>query len=133
MVAAAVEEPPRTAPPAAVAIGATYIVAASPTGDWAGKAHCLACFTPGGWRFASARDGLAAFVPSTAVWALFRNGAWELGSVRGASLILGGQQVVGSRLAAIASPSGGTTIDVEARAGITQILAALRQHGLIDP
>ena len=56
----------------------------------------------------------------------------ELGFVRGSSLVLGGQQVVGTRLPPIA-PSGGATTDVEARAAITQILAALRQHGLIDP
>jgi hypothetical protein len=45
--------------------------------------------------------------------------------------LIAGQQVVGGRLAAIASPSGGTTIDAEARAAVTQILATLRGHGLI--
>lgn len=57
----------------------------------------------------------------------------ELGFVRGSSLVLGGQQVVGTRLPPIATPSGGATTDVEARTAIAQILAALRQHGLIDP
>jgi hypothetical protein len=56
-----------------------------------------------------------------------------MGAVRGSSLVLGGQQVVGSRGAAIAAPSGGTTIDSQARTTIGLILAALRQHGLIDP
>jgi hypothetical protein len=132
LVAAAVEEPPRAVPPAAPAVGATYIVAAAPNGDWTGKADSLACFTGGGWRFSAAQDGMTAYVRNTSLWAVFRGGAWEFGSVRGSSLVLGGEQVVGPRLAAIADPSGGTTVDGEGRAAITQILAALRQHGLIE-
>ena len=132
LVAAAVEEPPLAAPPAAPAVGATYIVASVPSGDWTGKAHYLACFTAGRWRFATARDGMVAFVRSSSLWAVFRDGAWDLGSLRGSSLILGGQQVVGPRLAGIAAPSGGTVIDSQARAAVVQILAALREHGLIE-
>jgi hypothetical protein len=132
MVAAAVEEPPRSTPPGSPTLGQSYIVGASPTGAWAGRTKCVACFTSGGWRLVDPRDGLIAFVKSTAVWALFRNGAWELGNIRGSSLILAGQQVVGSRAAAIAAPSGGTTIDAESRSAIGQILTALRQHGLIE-
>lgn len=63
--------------------------------------------------------------------ATYREGAWEFGILRGASLMLGGQQVVGSRGAAIVSPSGGATIDAEARTTLSLMLAALRQHGLI--
>jgi hypothetical protein len=75
---------------------------------------------------------MIAFVKSTGVWANYRSGAWELGVLRGGSLVLDGIQVVGSRLPAIAGPSGGTIVDSECRAAINQILAALRQHGLID-
>jgi len=132
IAAAAVEEPPRATPPGSPAVGQSYIIAASPTGAWAGKAGCLTCFTSGGWRFVDPRDGLLTFVKSTAVWALFRSGAWEVGTVRGSSLVLGGQQVVGTRGAAIAGPAGGTTIDAESRTAIGQILTALRQHGLIE-
>ena len=35
--------------------------------------------------------------------------------------------------AAIAAPNGGTTVDSEARATIEQVLAAMRQHRLIEP
>lgn len=45
--------------------------------------------------------------------------------------MVAGEQVVGPRLASIADPSGGTIVDVEARAGIAAILNRLRQHGLI--
>jgi hypothetical protein len=47
-------------------------------------------------------------------------------------LFIAGEQVVGSRAAAIATPSGGVNVDAEARAALSQILAALRQHGLIE-
>jgi hypothetical protein len=55
-----------------------------------------------------------------------------VGQVRGAALIIGDEQVVGSRAGAIPSPTGGTTIDGEARASVDAILIALRQHGLIE-
>lgn len=133
LVAAAVEEPPRTSPPASPALGASYIVGSAPTGAWVGKAQCLAAFSSGGWRFVSPFEGLSAYIRTTGVWALYRAGAWELGSLRGTSVVIGGQQVVGSRAAAISSASGGATIDTQARAVIDQILTTMRQHGLIAP
>ena len=39
LVAPAVEGPPLATPPPAPVVGSCYIVAASPTGDWAGRAH----------------------------------------------------------------------------------------------
>ena len=74
---------------------------------------------------------MSVFVRNTAVAALYRAGAWEIGSVRASSVLVGGQQVVGARGAAISSPTGGTIIDAEGRAAISSILTALRQHGLI--
>lgn len=51
--------------------------------------------------------------------------------MRGDSVLIGGQQVVGARGAAIAGPAGGAMVDSEARAAIAQILSALGTHGLI--
>ena len=59
--------------------------------------------------------------------------AWSIGAIKGASLQLAGLQVVGARLAAVASPASGSVVDVEARAGIASILDRLRTHGLIAP
>lgn len=129
--AAAVEVLPLNSPPSSPAIGACYIVDTAPTGSWAGKAECLAAFTSGGWQFIAPVEGLMAYVKSSSTWAAFRAGAWEVGQVRGSRVILDGLQVVGSQAAAIASASGGTTVDTQARATIDQILATLRQHGLI--
>lgn len=131
LAGAAVEELPRTAAPASPVVGSCYIVAASPTGAFAGQAGKLAAFTSGGWRFVAPVEGLTVHVRSSAVEACYRAGAWEVGQVRGDRLLIGGQQVVSSQAAAIAAPGGGLTADAEARTAIAQILAALRQHGLI--
>ena len=132
MTAAAVEEGPRDSPPTAPSVGVCYIIGEAPTSDWAGKSHCLAGYTSGGWRFIDPIDGMSAYVKTTSTWANYRAGSWEVGTLRGAGLVIGGTQVVGSRLAAIAGPSGGSIVDPESRAAIDQILAALRQHGLIE-
>ena len=132
LVAAAVEGPPLATPPASPAIGSCYIVGAGPSGDWAGRAQQLAAFTSGGWRFIAPRDGMNALVKSSGSIAVYRSGAWEIGTLRGTAVAIGGQQVVGARGAAIAAASGGITTDVEARAAIGLILAAMREHGLIE-
>jgi hypothetical protein len=119
-------------PPASPTIGACYIVGANPTGAWAGKQQNLAAYSLGGWRFIAPVEGMTAFIRSSSVWAVFRSGAWELGVLLGSSVKIAGQQVVGARLPAIPGPSGGGTVDTEARSSVGQILAALRQHGLIE-
>lgn len=133
IVAAAVEEPPRAAPPATPPIGSCYIVAASPSGAWAGHAGCLAGMTAAGWRFVSPIEGFAAFVRSNGLTAVYRADAWETGTVRADRVEIGGQQVVGPRGAAIFAPTAGSVIDTEARTALAAILSALRLHGLIAP
>ena len=131
IVAAAVEEEPRNDPPTAPAAGSCYIVGAAPTGLWLGHASELAAFSPAGWRFIEPTQGLQAWVKSTSISAMYRSGAWELGVVRASQLSIGGQQVVGARSAVIADATDGSTVDVQARAAIAAMLAAMRQHGLI--
>ncbi len=131
-MAPAVEGPPSAEPPLSPAGGACYIVGENAVGAWAGKQNSLAAYTSGGWRFIAPRDGLTAFVRGTGEWITYVNGGWISGEVRGSALVLGGEQVVGSRGAAIASPTGGSVVDSEARAAIGQVLNALRLHGLIE-
>jgi hypothetical protein len=133
IVAAAVEEPPRAAPPSSPAVGSCYIVASSPSGAWLEHAGCLAGMTTAGWKFVTPIEGLAAFIRSSGVTAVFRLGAWELGTMRGNRVEIGGQQVVGQRSNAIPAPTAGSVIDPEARTAISAILSALRLHGLIAP
>lgn len=124
---------PLATPPASPAIGACYIVGASPTGAWSGKAQHLAAWTSGGWRFVAPREGLAAYVKSSGTTAAYRSGAWVIGELSGAQVSVDGVKVVGARGAAIGAPAGGTTVDAEARAAVGLINAALRTHGLIAP
>lgn len=132
LVAGSVEEPPRTSPPVSPPLGGCYIVDAAPTDEWSANPLCVAAWTSGGWRFIEPVDGMSLVVRTSGLSIAFRNGAWEVGTVRAAALVIGDEQVVGSRAAAIPAPSGGAAPDNEARAAIEAILGALRQHGLID-
>jgi hypothetical protein len=132
LVGALVESPPLADPPGAPLVGSAYIVAANPSGAWAGMAQSIAAWTSGGWRFVKPAEGLMVFVRSAGLFALFRQNTWEQGISRAAALVIADQQVVGPRAAAIAGPSGGTIVDQEARGTIAAILGALRQHGLIE-
>ena len=118
-------------PPASPVLGDCYIVGASPTGAWVGHALSVAGYTSGGWRYLVPHTGMTVYVKATDQSACFRSGAWEIGIIRGSSLFIGGTQVVGTQVAAVASPSGGTVIDTQARGAIDQILVAMREHGLI--
>lgn len=132
-VALAVESLDLAAPPATPNEGEVWIVAAAASGAWAGQDTALAQWIGGTWAFHPALEGMQAWVKDRAVGARFSAGAWVIGELRGDSVILGGQQVLGLQQPAIADPGGGVTIDAEARTAIAAILAALRQHGLIAP
>ena len=116
LLCGAVEEPPRNAPPASPTPGQAYIIGTSPTGAWAGKPRHVAGYTAGGWRLIAPADGMTLLVKSTGTFAIYRAGAWEVGS---------------QAAAAIVNPSGGATVDAEARTAIAAMLVALRSHGLI--
>jgi hypothetical protein len=46
-----------TAPPGSPTEGVCYVVAASPTGAWSGKANNIAVFVSGAWRFIEPKTG----------------------------------------------------------------------------
>ena len=81
--------------------------------------------------FARSLEGMTLYERTSGSTAAFRNGAWEVGTMRASLLLIDGQQVVGPRAAAIDSPAAGAVVDVEARSAIDDILSAMRQHGLI--
>ena len=131
LVGGAVEEGPLVSPPASPAAGACYIVGDSATGDWQGRDGQIAAYTIGGWKYVVPVDGVSLYVRTTKTTAAYRNGGWEYGVIRGAAIVIDGQQVIGSQANAIADPAGGSTVDAEARSAVGAILLALRQHGLI--
>jgi len=107
-----IEDADLAAPPPAPVPGQSWIVAAPATGDWAGHAGEIAAWTEGGWRFIVPFEGLSGWLRDTAQVVRHDGTIWHAEG-------------------AIADPAGGVTVDSEARAAITTILAALRNHGLI--
>ncbi|MHA6721528.1 DUF2793 domain-containing protein [Sphingomonas sp. RS2018] len=105
-------------PPTAPAEGACWLVGAQPDGVWAGQAGAIAAWTAGGWRFIAPREGLAVWDAATRRSLRQSGGAWQV--------------EVAPPAAAIASATGGSTVDSEVRASVAAILTALRQHRLIE-
>jgi hypothetical protein len=132
VIEAGVEGAPQASPPASPAEGQCWIVAAAATGGWSGKDSCLAAWTSGGWRFVVPPAGMSVWNRADGLSLRFDGTAWSGGELVGSSLRINGVQVVGERRPAIASPSGGTIIDAEARAAVSAVIAALMSHGLID-
>ena len=128
-----IEQAPSATPPASPVIGQCFLVGAGATGAWAGQDGALAGFSEGGWRFVPPTDGVAVLVRSSGETMLRRAGAWETGIARIREVRVNGQTVVRDRQAAVAGPTGGATVDAEARSAIAGVLAALRAHGLIAP
>jgi hypothetical protein len=132
LLQAAVEEGPRAAPPPSPVPGQCWIVGGGAGGAWAGRDSALAVWTEGGWRFVAPVDGMTVWDKAAGVPRRWSGGAWSGGRVACAGLTIAGKAVVGERLPEIASPSGGTIIDAEARAVLAAVIAALKSHGLTD-
>lgn len=132
LVCGTVEGPAGNDPPASPTPGQAYLVGSSPTAEWAQYPDHIAAFGEGGWRYIAPVAGLTLLDRSTGTLAAYHSDGWETGTVRAFRLVIDGQQVVGSQADAIADPSGGVTIDAQARSAIVEMLAALRQHGLIS-
>ncbi|NNM76642.1 DUF2793 domain-containing protein [Sphingomonas sp. ID1715] len=119
-------------PPLAPGLGQCWIVGAAPTGEWTGQAQAIACWTESGWRFLAAREGMRVWLIDQQCWAERTGSGWAAGDVRGIRVMIDDVQVVGARLGAVAPPSGGAVVDVEARATVTALIDRLQSHGLID-
>jgi hypothetical protein len=128
----AVEGPPLGSPPEEPEPGRCWIVAASATGAWSGRDSLLAMWTDGGWRFVAPTPGTSAWNKAGGVPLIWDGGQWREGQLVCSGLEVGGLRVVGGRQPGVASPSGGTIIDAEARAAINALTAALMSHGLIE-
>jgi hypothetical protein len=99
------------AAPAAPAEGECWLVGAPASGLFAGREGCLAGFQAGTWIFASPSDGMCVFDRSTGQSVLYIGG-WR-------------------REPAPSAPTGGTTVDVEARAAIEALILVLRQTSVL--
>ncbi|MDD3798026.1 MAG: DUF2793 domain-containing protein [Novosphingobium sp.] len=100
-------------PPATPADGDCWLVGSSATGDWTGRDGTIACRQGGTWLFVSPRDGMRAFDRTAGQDRRYADG-WQAASP-------------------VAAPSGGATVDSEARAAIGGILQALETAGILPP
>jgi hypothetical protein len=112
--------------------GDSWIVGPGASGAWAGRTDNLATWTAGGWRFLPPAPGMSVWNIDAGCRIYWTGTAWSSGEWPVSVLCIDGQQVVGSRLESIPSPSGGTIIDTEARAAVAAVIVALRTHGLIE-
>lgn len=103
----------QSAPPATAMEGDCYRVIAPATQAWEGCENHLALRIGGDWQFIPPREGMRLF-DQAADQSLFYRSAWQ-------------------SPATPAVPTNGTVIDVEARAAIGEVIAALRDAGLIAP
>ena len=98
-------------PPVEPEEGECWLVGSSATGEWSGHEGKLACRQAGLWLFVQPRDGLRVLDRSTGQDLRYRGG-WP-------------------RAAAPAEPSGGSTVDAEARAAIAGLVTALVSAGIL--
>ena len=96
------------APPA---IPQAWLVAAAPTGAFVGHAAAVAGYTANGWRFIAARTGLRVYDKQSLCFRHYTD-SWQ-------------------RCVVPATPSGGATIDQEARTAFANLLAELVSAGIL--
>jgi len=112
LIHAAVEAGPLAAPPEGPAEGRCWIVGAAPTGVWAGQANAIAIRTGGEWRFAPPRRGMRAMRLTDGAQLRFDGSAWVPPGT-------------------ITAPSGGSTIDAQARSVLSTLILHLAAQGLL--
>ena len=98
------------APPASPVDGTSWLVGATPGGDWAGQAGAIASRQAGNWLFTVPRDGIRLLNRATGQDIRFAGG-WRMAN-------------------APAAPAGGNTIDSQARVAIVQLMTALSTAGI---
>lgn len=100
-------------PPPGPVAGEAWLVGDAPLGAFAGQAEAIAGWTSAGWRFVAPHDGLRVFDRSEQCFRLYAGG-WR--APTGAE-----------------APTGGTTIDLEARAALVALIEVLANAAVIPP
>lgn len=98
-------------PPATPVEGECWIIGSQPVGNWTEEAGKLACRQGGNWLFLAPVEGMAVFDKSASRTVRY-DGGWSANS-------------------AISRPTGGATVDEEARTAISEIMDALASAGIL--
>jgi Protein of unknown function (DUF2793) len=101
----------QSAPPTTPANGQSWLIGTSPSGDWSGRAGQIALRQSGNWLFAAPVAGMRLLDKTTGQERRYHT-AWQAP-------------------AKPTAPSGGATIDNEARGAINAIIAALVIAGIV--
>jgi hypothetical protein len=120
-----------SAPPLQPASGDAYIVGASPTGAWSGADGQLASFDGYGWILSAPKAGCIAWVADEQQFAVHAGGDWLIGGWPTRGLLIGGRTVLAAAPQHVAGPEGGTVVDTEVRAALSELLVALRHQSVI--
>jgi hypothetical protein len=99
------------APPPAPVDGQSWLVAMGASGEWSGKAGQIAARQAGNWLMSEPRDGMRILDRSTGQVRHY-NAGWHAP-------------------ARPAAPTGGTTVDAEARSAIVALIDCLSAAGII--
>lgn len=100
----------RADPPTSPANGESWLVASGASGAWAGKEAMIATRQADNWLFLPAREGMRIFDRSIAHERRFTS-YWQIPAVP-------------------LEPSGGSVVDLEARAALSELILALRVSGV---
>jgi len=98
-------------PPTTPADGTNWLIATGATGAWAGMDGALACLQSGNWIFITPRDGMTLLNRATGQNIHFA-GSWQVPGL-------------------VANPTGGATIDTQARTTLGNLIAALQTAGIL--
>lgn len=98
-------------PPASPVNGTNWLIAAGATGDWAGQDGKIGCYQSGNWMFVAPFDGLSIFNRSTHQF-IHYSGSW-------------------CTPASVIAPSGGSTIDTQARTTLANLISTLQTAGIL--
>lgn len=99
------------APPASPAESDCFRVTAGASGAWADRADSIAVLIAGDWHFIAPVQGMTLFDATSDQLLVFRSG-WK-------------------HATGPAAPVGGSVIDIEARAALAGLIAALRTLGIL--
>lgn len=100
-------------PPASPTEGESWIVGSQATGAWEGRDGQIAAWQGAQWIFLVPGEGMTAFDRATGT-RFVHSGGWLVAP-------------------SVTEPSGGSTVDAEARGAIAAIVAALSHYGLLSP
>lgn len=99
-------------PPESIVPGQAWIIGSSPTGAFTGRAGQIAAWTEGGWRFIAPFEGMVVQDRARHCTARYEGG-W--------------QYCVAPPL-----PTGGTVVDLQARAAISALVSSLVSGGIFS-